>query len=57
MINYNWQFKCIDNGNKRQVFTIAAPDKTTAINKGFARAKKKAKGNIINWNCKLMLIL
>jgi hypothetical protein len=56
MINYNWQFECIDNGRKRQVFTISAPDKATAINKGFARARKKLKGDIVNWDCKLILI-
>lgn len=48
-----WSFNCIDNGGKKQFFTITAGDKTTAIKKGFEKAKKNAKGDINNWDCKL----
>ena len=49
-----WRFNCIDNGRKRQSFTVTASDKTEAINKGFAKAKKTAKGDFVNWDCKLI---
>lgn len=39
--NYTWTFTCRDNGGKFQVFKIKASDKTSAINKGFAKAKKE----------------
>lgn len=49
-----WQFTCRDNGGKFQTFEVKANDKTTAINKGMARAKKHAKGDIgYNWDCRL----
>jgi len=49
-----WQFNCIDNGGKRQAFTVKAKDKTLAIEKAFQKAMKNAKGDITNWNCKLV---
>jgi len=42
-----------DNGGKKQVFTITAKDKKEAIEKGFAKARKAAKGDCIAWDCKL----
>lgn len=50
-----WSFSCMDNGGKRQAFTIKADDKTTAIKTGFTKAEKAAKGDIITWNCKLSI--
>ena len=51
-----WSFYCIDNGGKRQALTIKAKDKPEAIEKGFKKAKKGAKGDIINWECKLRMV-
>ena len=48
-----WTFTCNDNGGKYQCFDVTAKDKPTAIDKGLAKAKKKANGDIINWNCRL----
>lgn len=55
MINYTWQFSCIDNGGLHQYFKVKAPDKTKAIKKAFDKANRCAKGDIINWECKLVL--
>lgn len=53
---YTWEFRCTDNGGKRQLFTVKANDKTTAITKAFVKAKKHAAGDIgWNWECKLKL--
>ena len=50
-----WSFRCIDNGGKRQSFTIKASDKTQAIDKAMARAKKNARGDIYpTWDCRLI---
>ena len=50
-----WSFNCIDNGGKKQFFTVSAPDKITAIKKGMERAKKHASGDISpTWTCKLI---
>lgn len=55
--NYKFQFSCIDNGGKRQSFTISANDKKTAIDKALAKARKNAKGDILpTWTCKLITI-
>ncbi len=54
--NYIWTFTCRDNGGKFQVFKIKASDKTSAINKGFAKAKKNANGDIGSWDCKLNIM-
>ena len=51
MSAYKWSFYCTDNGGKAQRFEINAVSKTEAINKGFAKAKKHSKGDIISWNC------
>ena len=51
-----WIFQCNDNGGKHQHFTIKASDKTSAIKKGFERAKKHAAGDIISWTCQLSYI-
>ncbi len=51
-----WAFTCKDNGGKFQVFNIKAENKQTAITKGFEKARKYAKGDIISWNCKLSII-
>ena len=52
-MNYKWTFTCRDNGGKYQAFKISASDKTSAINKGIAKARKNASGDIITWDCKL----
>ena len=49
-----WNFQCIDNGRKKQAFTVKASSKTEAIEKAFTRAKKNARGDIISWDCKLL---
>lgn len=49
-----WMFWSYDNGGKRQVFTIKARTKTEAIEKGFAKAKKNATGDITSWDCRLI---
>lgn len=49
-----WSFYCSDNGGKKQYLKIKADSKTEAINKGFTKAKKQAKGDIYNWECKLI---
>ena len=50
---YNWVFRCNDNGGKKQSFTIKANSKPDAIEKGFRKASKAAKGDIIAWECEL----
>ena len=50
-----WSFSCSDNGGKKQFFTVTAPDKPTAIEKAFQKAKKNAKGDIYpHWECRLI---
>ena len=49
-----WTFTAHDNGGKFQALTIIANDKITAIKKGMERANKKAAGDIITWDCKLV---
>ena len=52
----NYLFSCYfsDNSGKKQVFTVKAKDKQSAIEKAFAKAKKNAKGDINpNWEVKL----
>lgn len=53
MTNYSFLFSCIDNGGKRQSFTVKAPNKQKAIEKGFTKARKNAAGDFTSWNCKL----
>lgn len=48
-----WTFTARDNGGRFQVLTITAKDKPEAITKGHEKAKKKATGDIISWNCSL----
>lgn len=52
---YKWRFTCNDNGGKRQSFIVKASSKTDAIAKGFKKARKNAAGDIIAWDCKLIL--
>lgn len=53
--NHEFIFRCTDNGGKHQTFTVKAPDKQTAIDRGFKRAKKNAKGDINpSWECRLV---
>ena len=52
---YKFSFTCIDNSGKRQHFDIKANDKTTAIKKGFEKAKKHAAGDLGAWDCRLIL--
>lgn len=51
MTKYKFTFYCIDNGGKKQCFTVKAVDKAAAIAAGMERAKKHAAGNINNWEC------
>lgn len=48
-----WNFSAMDNGGKRQFFTVTAPTKPEAINKGIERAKKHAAGDVTSWTCSL----
>ena len=48
-----WTYSARDNGGKFQTFTVSAKSKPEAIEKGFIKAKKNAKGDIIWWECKL----
>ena len=48
-----WGFTCMDNGQKRQAFTVTAKNRTEAEEKAFKKAKKNARGDIISWNCRL----
>jgi hypothetical protein len=48
-----WSFYAIDNGGKRQFFTVTAKTKPEAIEKGTKRAKRNAAGDLNNWECKL----
>lgn len=54
--NYNWDFRCIDNGGKRQFFKAKAASKEKAIEKALKKAKKNASGDINNWECKLCMM-
>lgn len=53
--NYLFHFHCIDNGGKYQSFSVKAPDKTLAIERGFKKAMKNAHGDIVSWDCRLIL--
>lgn len=53
---YKWTFRTIDNGGKRQSFTVKASSKPEAIDKGMNRARKNAKGDINNWYCELIRV-
>lgn len=48
-----WSFSCIDNGGKRQHFSVTAPDKQSAIKKAMEKANKQAAGDITSWNLEL----
>lgn len=50
-----WIFRCQDNNGKRQFFKVKANSKLEAVNKGFEKARKNAKGDIsYNWECNLI---
>lgn len=51
-----WDFTTRDNGGKFQYFVVSAPTKPDAITKGMEKAKRKADGDIITWNCKLKTV-
>ena len=55
MKSAKWDFYCIDNGGKKQFFTVSAPTKTDAIEKAFRKAQKAARGDIGAWECKLRI--
>ena len=48
-----WYFRAIDNGGKKHAYHYTAKDKTEAINKGFEKTRKNAKGDINAWECEL----
>lgn len=50
-----FSFFCIDNGQKRQGFSVKANSKSEAEKKAFAKAKKNAKGDIIFLECRLSI--
>ena len=50
---YRWYFECMDNGGKRQFFTVTAKSKPDAIKKGMEKAKKAASGDVTSWSCRL----
>ena len=49
-----WSFYWVDNGGSRQCFYVKAKSKPEAIEKGFKKAKKYAKGDCNNWECRLI---
>ena len=51
---YKFNFSCVDNGGKRQSFTVKANNKMAAIDAGLKRARKNAAGDIYGWTCKLL---
>ena len=51
---YKWNFRAIDNGGKRQFFTVKANSKPEAIEKGMKKARRNAAGDINNWECSLV---
>lgn len=56
MASANYLFNCyfVDNSGKKQVFTVKAKNKQSAIEKAFTKAKKNAKGDISpHWEVKL----
>jgi hypothetical protein len=54
---YKYDFHCIDNGGKRQHFTVTANNQHEAVRKAMIRANKHAKGDIgFSWECKLAAI-
>ena len=50
-----FSFYCVDNGGKRQGFSVKASSKAEAEKKAFTKAKKAAKGDIISWQCRLSI--
>lgn len=55
MTNYTFHFYFMDNSGYRANFKIKANSKLAAIDKGFLKARKMAKGDITSWECKLIL--
>ena len=51
-----WSFSALDNSGKRQHFIVNANDKINAIKIGMVKAKEKANGSIVKWDCKLKSI-
>lgn len=49
--NHTFNFRCVDNSGKHQIFKVKAPSKEKAIDKGCKRAQKHAKGDITTWEC------
>jgi len=50
-----WSFRISDNSGKIQNFTLTAKSKQEAIEKGFAKARKNAKGDLSpHWDCRLI---
>ena len=49
-----WTFYANDNGGKKQCISVKASNKTDAIKEGFIKARKKAAGDIVVWDCKLV---
>lgn len=57
-MEYKWMFTARDNGGKLHCYTIKAKDKTEAIHKGLAKAKKNGKGDLNgHWDCKMIGML
>lgn len=54
---YAFNFSCIDNGGGHQHFVVKAKDKSDAIMKGLKKADKKAKGDLISWDCRFNPVL
>lgn len=52
-MGYKWDFHCIDNGGKRQHFTVTASSQLDAERKALAKARKHAAGDIgLSWECR-----
>ena len=52
-----WNFNFCDNSGYFKHFYIKAATKQDAIKKGFDKAKKQSRGDIISWNCSLHSVL
>lgn len=50
-----WSFFAADNGGKHQYLKVRASSKQEAISKGFEKARKKAAGDIVGWDCRLIM--
>lgn len=52
-MTYKYDFHCVDNGGRRQHFTVTASGQLEAERKALAKARRHAAGDIgFSWKCK-----